>query len=225
MYIYFHGEKIHNVYVDQILRSYFPDFSYKGVFFDVGAYDPITISNSHHFHMNNWNVFAFEANPNLISRLKSYRQNVYNYGISDVDTDDGYMSEVVSYNNPVINNLHWTASFSCVGEINKDYINYFGKGNLPNDCKVNKINIKLRTLNTIIEKEINNIIGSIDILSIDTEGSELLVLKGIDLLKYKPKVIVVEAILDNINKIHDYLVYNNYKLDKHVAYNYFYKLN
>ena len=79
IYNNFHGEKIHNVYVDQILRSYFPNFSYKGVYFDVGAYDSITISNSHHFHMNNWNVFAFEANPNLISRLKSYRQNVYNY--------------------------------------------------------------------------------------------------------------------------------------------------
>ena len=134
------------------------------------------------------------------------------------------MSEVVSYNNPVINNLHWTASFSCVGEINKDYINHFGQGILPNDCKVNKINIQLRTLNTIIENEIPNI-KIIDILSIDTEGSELSVLKGINLLQYKPKVIVVEAILDNINKIHDYLILNNYNLDKQVAYNYFYKLN
>ena len=69
-YSYFHGEVLENEHVDSILRSYFPDYSYKGVFLDVGAFEPIRISNSYHFEKNNWDVYCFEANPNLIPLLK-----------------------------------------------------------------------------------------------------------------------------------------------------------
>jgi hypothetical protein len=48
-YNLFHGEILENINVDFILRSYFQDYSYKGVFLDVGAFEPIRISNSYHF--------------------------------------------------------------------------------------------------------------------------------------------------------------------------------
>lgn len=48
-YKQFHGEVLENISVDAILRSYFSDYSYKGVFLDVGAFEPIRISNSYHF--------------------------------------------------------------------------------------------------------------------------------------------------------------------------------
>ena len=62
-YLRFHGELQNNKYVDQQLREYFPNYDYKGIFFDVGAFEPITISNSHHFYMNGWEVYSFEAIP------------------------------------------------------------------------------------------------------------------------------------------------------------------
>ena len=62
MYNNFHGEYQQSKYVDQTLREYFPDFNYKGIFLDIGAYEPINISNSYHFEKNNWDVYCFEAN-------------------------------------------------------------------------------------------------------------------------------------------------------------------
>jgi len=50
----FYGEKNEELYVDEILRSYFPDYNYKGVFIDVGAFEPILISNSYHFEITGW---------------------------------------------------------------------------------------------------------------------------------------------------------------------------
>lgn len=48
-YTQFHGEFLNNINVDNILRTYFPDYNYKGVFLDVGSFEPIRISNSYHF--------------------------------------------------------------------------------------------------------------------------------------------------------------------------------
>jgi hypothetical protein len=45
----FHGEVQHGKFVDETLREYFPDYNYKGIFLDIGAYEPINISNSYHF--------------------------------------------------------------------------------------------------------------------------------------------------------------------------------
>ena len=52
IYSQFHGEVQNGKHVDETLREYFPDYNYKGVFFDVGAYEAINISNSYHFEKN-----------------------------------------------------------------------------------------------------------------------------------------------------------------------------
>ena len=72
--------------MDEILAEYFP-IGYKGVFFDVGAYEAINISNRYHFEMNGWETYCFEANTLLIDELKSKRKNVFNYAISDENKD------------------------------------------------------------------------------------------------------------------------------------------
>ena len=84
--------------------------------------------------------------------------------------------------------------------------------------------IKTQTLDRIIEnsKFRNKII---DYLSIDVEGHELNVMKGFNLKKYKPKLIVLELInpsikefylnkIENVlnSKIYEYMNENNYKL-------------
>jgi hypothetical protein len=63
----------------------------------------------------------------------------------------------------------------------------------------------------------------IDIISIDVEGGELKVLKGLDLNKYKIKVFVIENVF-NDPSISDYLKQYNYILDKRIDYNEYYKL-
>lgn len=85
--------------------------------------------------------------------------------------------------------------------------------------EIEKVHVPQRTLNSIIESELN--IEYIDILKIDVEGGELNVLKGIDLSKYQPLVILIEDIF-NDKEIHDYLTERGYVLDQVVSYNKYY---
>ena len=65
--------------------------------------------------------------------------------------------------------------------------------------------------------------NEIDVVSIDVEGGELKVLQGIDLNKYKVKIMVIENVFDDV-KISEYLKQYNYVLDKKIDYNEYYKL-
>lgn len=203
----FHGEVLEGIPVDKILRDYFADYHYKGVFLDVGAFEPIRISNSYHFEKNGWDVFCFEANTDGIPLLQKHRKNVFNYAIYDED------KELVEFN--IVTSNGWTAGFSAV-ELSQEIANIF-------HCEkkeIKKITVPQKTLNTILSQEIPSI-PQIDILKIDVEGGELKVLNGIDLLKYKPKIILLENITNNM-QIPDYLEKYGYVLDKHISYNQFF---
>ena len=105
---------------------------------------------------------------------------------------------------------------------NRSAINTLSKNSGANAREIKKIHTQ--TLNKIIEnsKFKDEII---DYLSIDVEGHELNVIKGFDLEKYKPKLIVLELIdpdikefylnkIENVlnSKIYNYMDENNYKL-------------
>ena len=225
MYLQFHGELHYNKNVDQTLREYFPNYDYKGVFFDVGAFEPITISNSYHFEQNEWDCHCFEANTNGIPLLKKYRKNVYNYAISNEDKDAITFNIVTFIRGETVRDEigetdpSWTASYSAI-EISEEIKQHSGCNiQLP----TTQITVPQKTLNTIIKTEIPNL-NRIDIMSIDIEGGELNCLYGFDLNKYKPRVIVIENITDN-NKIKEYLTKFGYILDKKISYNHYYISN
>ena len=94
-------------------------------------------------------------------------------------------------------------------------------------ANVNKIiKITTNTLSNVLEKTTYSN-KKIDLLTIDVEGNELKVLKGLDLIKFSPFLIVVEFLdldskkfeipynnLNNILKseLYTYLLSKNYKL-------------
>lgn len=207
----FFGEVQDGKHVDETLRSYFPDYSYQGIFFDVGAFEPIRISNSHHFHLNGWKVYSFEANPGKIPLLKQHRPHVFNYAITNQDSE-----EPLPFENVILRN-EWTASYSAI-KVSDKYKKIFGWND--SQYKVETIYVKQKTLNTIIREEIPDL-SHIDIMSLDVEGYELECLEGLDLKKYPPKVIVLEN-ADHHKSIRDHLENNGYVLDKQVAYNEYY---
>jgi FkbM family methyltransferase len=208
MYSGFHGEVFNNIHLDASLREYFPDYSYKGVFLDVGAFEPIKISNSYHFENNGWDVYCFEANTNGIPLLKEYRKNVFNYAIYDEDKD-AFQFNVVESNG-------WTAGFSAIelsDEISKTFV--------CNNKIITQVTVPQRKLNTIMVNELKHI-TTIDILSIDIEGGEQKCLYGFDLSKYIPKIILIENINTNIN-LQRYIEKYGYILDKTISYNQIYR--
>ena len=206
-YSEFHGEVLEGIPMDKLLRDYFPDYHYGGVFLDVGAFEPIQISNSFHFEKNGWDVFCFEANTDGIPLLQKHRKNVFNYAIYDEDKDS------VEFN--IVTSNGWTAGFSAV-EVSQEIANIFDY----EIKEIKKITVPQKTLNTILSQEIN-LIRPIDILKIDVEGGELKVLSGIDLDKYKPTIILLENITGNV-QILNYLEKYGYVLDKHISYNQFF---
>ncbi len=213
MYKEFHGEVQQGKPVDMTLREYFPNFNYKGTFLDVGAYEPINISNSYHFEKNGWDVHCFEANTLLIDELKKYRKNVYNYAIYDIDKDDVEFTAVkAGYGGG-----SGMGGISAV-ELSEDYLKTFGSS-----AERIKMNVEQKTLNTVLKNIINDETEDIDIVSIDVEGGELKALKGIDFNKYKIKLMVIENAFNN-KEIYEYLKQFNYVLDKRIEYNEYYKL-
>jgi len=208
-YNQFHGELQQGKCVDETIREYFPQ-EYVGVFFDVGAYEPINISNSYHFEKNDWGVYCFEANPLLIADLERERNNVFNYAISNEDIPSIEFNVVTAFGGGSC-----MAGISAIN-INPQYMDKFGY----NIKKMEKVTVHQKSLNSILATELNNI-DAIDVLSIDVEGGELNVLKGLDLNKYKPKLIVTENVF-NSPDVQSYLEIYGYRLDKHIDYNQYY---
>jgi len=216
MYPHFHGEKHEGKHCDEILKGYFPD-SYNGVFFDVGAFEPVRISNSYHFEKNGWKCYCFEANPENILFLKKERENVFHFAIADEDRDDVEFNSVWSGNN-------WNAGFSALN-ISDEYKKQFGWGS-DNDSffTVKKWKVNQRKLDTVIRDGISDL-THIDIMSIDVEGGELNVFKGLDLKKYRPKVILLEVVgAENIIEMEGFMTSFGYRLDKCFDYNQFWTL-
>jgi len=199
------------IQIDRVLRSYFPNYDYHGVFFDVGAFDPITISNSHHFHQKGWTVYAFEANPHRIPLIKQHRQYVYNYAIADTDLDAVTFHNVAPSHSPA-----WTAGYSAIN-ISEKYKEIFGWND---QFIVEKVTVPQRTLKTVIETEIKSL-QKIDIMSLDIEGGELAALKGLDLTKYPPSLITVEN-PDDDPDLKSYLLNVGYRLDHFTSRNQYY---
>ena len=213
MYFKFQGENQQGKCVDETLREYFPNYNYKGIFLDIGAYEPINISNSYHFEKNDWDVYCFEANTLLIDLLKTERKNVYNYAIYDIDKDNTEFTIVkAGYGGG-----SGMAGISAI-ELSEQYLKTFYHGE-----ELIKINVEQKTLNTILDNILKLTTNTIDIMSIDVEGGELKVLQGIDLNKYKVKIMVIENVFNDV-RISEYLKQYNYILDKKIEYNEYYRL-
>ncbi len=162
--------------VGEYVFTLFPS-EYKGVFVDVGAFHPTLISNSYIFEQNGWYTYCIEPNPSCIDKLKSIRKNVFQYACGNINADDVpfyiYKSDGIA------------GEASCTGLIEHD--DYYSKSMFHHVDYV-----KLRTLDWLIKHELK--IHSIDILSIDVEGTELKVLQGLNLYRYTPTIIIIESI-------------------------------
>ena len=186
--------------VDLILNDIFKNKK-KGFYIDVGCHHPIINNHTYLLHKRGWNGINIDLDFNSIDMFNFFRSNDLNKQVAL--TDNVGETEFFFYHNRAAKNT-----------ISKK----FGY-----DAKLIK-KIKTSTLDKIInEANLSEI--EIDFLSIDVEGSELNVLKGFNLKKFKPKIILLEYIEHNVkefyqkdintiikSEIYLYMVANNYKL-------------
>jgi FkbM family methyltransferase len=194
---------------DEIIQSYF-DTDYIGGCLEIGAADGIGCSNTKYFEELGWYCLCVEPNPYYFKQLKHNRLNAINYAISNINDD--LIFNVADIKDSYI---HQDAISSL--KIDERLINHHKK--LGYNITIKPIIVEAITLDKCIEDFYKY--DKIDFISIDTEGTELDVLKGFSIEKWNPKLLVIENNFED-PEIEKYLKQYEYKKDKRIAINDFY---
>lgn len=185
-----------------LVRRYFGD-STPGFFVEVGANEPASIhSQTWHLEQRGWRGILIEPNRALFDDLVRERpgSTVYNVACSAPGKVGSAILKI-----PVMAD-GTTDTGKAALEVEIDH------GGFP---AYREETVKVVTLDSILEK--NNVSG-IDLLSIDVEGTELDVLKGLTLERYRPRLILLEDKLVYLNK-HRWLKRKGYRLVKRTLFN------
>lgn len=194
---------------DRYISEYF-DSNYVGTCIDIGAENPITGNNTYFFEQRGWNVYCIDANPNQFENLKKERKNAFSFacGCENLKQAEFTICSIQDGTNEGA-----VSSLKVDERLLSEHMQY--------NPILKKVKVVVKTLNTFIEEQK---IEKIDFISIDTEGTEIDVLKGFDIIKYKPKLLIIENNY-NYNEVEEYLKNFNYKKDKRIEVNDFYILN
>jgi len=197
---------------DVIIKSIFGDSI--GFYLDIGCNEPIRLSNTFSLYLQGWKGICVDANSEITTRFKKIRKRdtVINAALSDI-------VEQVTF---------FKSETNAVSTINVDtFHSWKDKWEFkPDNTEI----ITTRTLNSIL-LEYKHLYKMIDLLSIDVEGHDYNVLKGLNLNLFRPKLIVVEIhnfIIDSPtdSEIYVYLNDNNYNLIGYITMNaYFFDKN
>lgn len=178
-----------------------------GTSVEVGCADPHLYSMSMLFREKGWRCIGVEPNPKFVQKHRDLGHEIYPYaateshvGLSDFDLVDTPMGPFTY------------ESFSSL-KVKPEYNQKYGVV-----CIEDVIQVQCKPLDLILQEAG---VASIDLLTIDTEGWEIEVMKGFSPDVYKPKVIVLE------NYFHspaytDYMRAIGYILDRTIEYNYIY---
>lgn len=148
---------------------------FKGYAADVGAYDGRALSNTELLELQGWTVLCIEPQPELETVLKARRNLVEMCACGSQNLDD----------QPFYVHTNAPPSYSALAPTWDEWL----WKPVPEDVW-DPVPVQVRTLNTLLEK---HQFPRLDALSIDVEGAELDVLKGIDLERWRPKAIIAES--------------------------------
>ncbi len=145
---------------------------------EVGANDGVTGSTTLYFEAKGWNCLLIEPNPALCHHLRIERSSkVVECAASN---EEGEVSLYVAEGG-----LGAHAVSTMEGSEDEALRQISSHG-----FRGREIRVKTRTLDSILESA--NIASGIDFITIDVEGHELAVLKGLSLRKWRPSVVIVE---------------------------------
>ena len=141
-----------------------------GVFVDVGAGDPIRYSNTYYFEHIGWRGLCIDADPQQVEALARTRACTVEWAAVTSRTGE---VELIQYDDP---------DFSTTLDDLPDLAAERG-------WHTAVTRVPAQTLETVLER---HGIEKIDLLSIDTEGSELDVCETLDWDKHRPRIVIIE---------------------------------
>ena len=207
----FHKMGLNNL--DNKLKKYL-NFS-KGTFIEVGGNDGKTQSNTYFLEkIKNWDGILVEGIPELYEKCKKERKksSVYNYALVGKDFDDDYIE------------MEYANLMSIVSKTTLNKREQIKKGLECQNIKESyTVKVPTITLQELLDKEK---IKKIDLFSLDVEGFELEVLKGVDFDKMEINYILIEIQQENYKKeIERYLGEKYSLIEKLTVHDYLYKKN
>lgn len=161
-----------------VIQNIYPNKT-GGYFVEVGAYDGLSMSNTHMLENKfNWHGVCIECNPLWFSKLKTNRPNCINLDYAVYNADD-----------KILDFIHDDEG-GCSGFVETNSHDHILKKDI--------INVTTQKLTTILD--LVDAPNFIEFLSLDTEGSEYEILNSHDFDKYVFGYICVEHNNIEINR-------------------------
>jgi len=157
----------------------------QGAFVEVGAYDGITFSNTYGLALAGWRGLLFEPHPELYKRCITTYQNMPQVKVEDIGI--GEQDGVATL---YLGDFLTTTDKNIISAYN---------GLTCQDMFVGQVDVSMCKLDTALER--NAWPTGFDVLVVDTEGAELAVLSGFNLIKWRPHMAIVEACEQHSNPI------------------------
>ena len=201
--IYLNDSKFASSGLDDKLSKY---LNYKnGFYVELGAHNGVFSSNTYFLQKKlNWTGLLIEPSLDLFFQCIKNRGNlntVLNYACVSFDYDNKFVEMIYAGAMTIQKNKN--------SDIRNPYLHATqGMKFIKNYDQLIEFCSRAKSLNKILID--NNIRKKIDFLSLDTEGVELEVLKGLDFDEFKFKYILVES--RDIDIIVDFLKKKNYFL-------------
>lgn len=188
-----------------LVRQYFGHAS-RGFFVEVGANEPTSdFSQTWHLEQMGWHGILIEPNRALFDQIVKSRPSSKAYNVACSSPEKVGSAEL-------------KIPYMADGKLDS------GKAALDVEIdhagfsRYQTERVRVVTLDSILDA---NSVERIDFLSIDVEGTELDVLRGLNLERYRPRLILLEDKLVYLNK-HRWLKRRGYRLVKRTLFNNWY---
>ncbi len=170
----------------RLVAAFFGDI--KGYFVEVGASDPRERSQTWHLERAGWTGLLIEPQPDLAGKLRAERSaQVFAVACSSPD----YAGRTLP--------LHVAGPLSA---LNRERM-------APGATPAAVIAVPIRTLDNVLEEA--GAPARFDFLSIDVEGHEIEVLRGFDIARWRPRLILLEDHVADLSK-HRFLTAAGYRI-------------
>jgi FkbM family methyltransferase len=173
-------------YEARLIAAFFG--GHKGYFVEVGANEPRARSQTFHLEQTGWTGVLIEPQPQLAAQLRAERKaKVFAVACSSLENAGRTLP------------LHVAGPLSSLDRARM----------APGASPERVIEVPVRTLDSVLEEA--DAPAHFDFLSIDVEGHEIEVLRGFDIARWRPRLVLLEDHVADLSK-HHYLKRVGYRI-------------